>query len=94
MSGDYVLIDANDAQIDWDAISKKVSGWKISVGTLHPIDTDEIGGEITKEDVELLSDRARFLISDTKRCEDLALSFLFITREDDIDEWINQHLSQ
>lgn len=82
----YVLVDANDPKIAWDAISMGIVYWKITIGDICPEFCDQT--ELVEGDVGLLLDQAKLLVSDREEYRILAaekhVPFIVVRPEDNI----------
>ena len=67
-----VLIDANDPDIDWDAITVNIRAWMLAIGKLCPMSVQAIGLE--EGDIPLLLSKARMLVADREDYQGLAIA--------------------
>lgn len=90
----YVLLDANDTEVDWEAVSQFILAWKISVGSLDICHSDHL--TVSKDELHLLLEHSRLLVSDRldykEVCSRCDVPFIFIdeyARIEKIKEWVN-----
>jgi len=84
----FAILDANNENVDWTAISNGLTCWKISIGSRTPEFCDEL--EVSKRDVMLLLRQAKFMVADDRRYKDLAnkmdIPFVLVKESSDIQE--------
>jgi len=84
----FILMDANNPDIDWPKIYYSFSNWVILIGSWAP--PELVVMPVSEKDVRLLMPRAQMLLADTDRfskiAEEAGVPFVLVDRTFEVTE--------